>query len=72
MKDWFSLKCPHCRHRVGLHSGPASVRAVPGTCSESSPKPDGSWTPCDCPGWWTDGRGTVIDHAAPQLPMETP
>lgn len=67
MKNWYSLHCPYCGHRVGLHAGAGSIAARPGTCSESAQEPDGSWTPCSCPGWWDDGFGTVIDRTAPSL-----
>lgn len=67
--DWFSLKCPYCRHRVAVHSGPDTI-GQPGECGQAAPRNDGTWTPCDCPGWWTDGHGTVIDNTAPQLPLE--
>lgn len=71
MTDWFSVKCPHCGHRVAVHRGPDTIHGEPGTCDQAAPS-NATWTPCPCPGYWTDGHGTVIDYTAPQLPLETP
>ncbi|HEY7192869.1 MAG TPA: hypothetical protein VH439_03935 [Gemmatimonadales bacterium] len=57
------MLCPHCRHAEGLHSGPAhdgrtadgrllAPDYVAGQCGQSTRNPDGTWTPCPCPGWY--------------------
>ena len=57
------MRCPHCRHSDGLHSGPGEHgRAADGgllapdyecgRCDHSTRNDDGTWTRCACPGWY--------------------
>jgi hypothetical protein len=67
--------CPHCRHSDGLHSGLAAgdgladdgevlaADYVAGQCGESTRRPDRSWEPCPCPGWYPNTTRAQLDQA---------
>src|SRR5215510_15120180 len=63
--------CPYCRHSEGLHSRPApDGRAADGRllapdyeagkCGQAHLNPDGTWTECDCPGWYPNSTAMEL------------